>query len=98
MPDNEDAYMRLHLHVINDELARLGYQARLEKGKGYFFFDAGETTLWVERGVKVRKISELTLKQWIAEFRRLKELNEQILRTVRMDPNGPMPPPAPPEE
>jgi hypothetical protein len=35
------------------------------------------------RTVGVRAISSLTLKEWIAEFKRLKALNEQIMRTVK---------------
>ena len=75
--------MRLHLKVINDELARLGHKAELVKGKGYFYFQSGETEDWLDRSVSARKINDLTLKEWIAEFRRLKELNQQILRTVK---------------
>lgn len=79
--------MRLHLKVINDELARLGHGARLEKGEGYFYFHSGEAAGWLDCTVGVRTINSLTLKQWIEEFRRLKDLNEQMLRTVR----GPAP-------
>jgi hypothetical protein len=75
--------MRLHLKVINDELARLGYTARLEKGAGSFHFHLGEAAGWLDRTVRVRKINSRTLKQWIEAFRRLKALNEQILRTVK---------------
>ena len=75
--------MRLHLKVINDELARLGHNAELAKGNGYFYFRSGETEEWLDRSVPARTINQLTLKQWITEFRRLKELNEQILRTVK---------------
>jgi hypothetical protein len=75
--------MRLHLHVINDELERLGYSARLEKGAGHFYFHQGEAAGWVDGAVKVRKINSRTLKQWIEEFRRLKALNEQILKTAK---------------
>ena len=81
--------MRLHLKVINDELARLGHTARLEKGAGCFYFHLGEAAGWVDSAVRVRKINSRTLKQWIGEFRRLKALNEQILRTVRPDRAGP---------
>jgi hypothetical protein len=81
--------MRLHLKVINDELARLGHTARLAKGAGYFYFHSGEAAGWVDGAVRVRKIHSRTLKQWIGEFRRLKALNEQILRTVRPDGAGP---------
>jgi hypothetical protein len=30
--------------------------------------------------VKVPKVSSLTLEQWVAEYERLKKLNEEILR------------------
>lgn len=75
--------MRLNLKAINDELATLGYTARLEKGNGYFYFQFGEAADWLDRTVGVRTINTLTLKQWIAEFRRLKALNEQILRSAK---------------
>jgi hypothetical protein len=75
--------MRLHLKIINDELARRSYAARLEKGNGYFYFQFGEAAAWLDRTVRVRKINSLTLKQWIEEFHRLKALNEQILKTVK---------------
>jgi hypothetical protein len=75
--------MHLHLKVINDELARLGHTARLEKGQGHFYFTSGEAQDWVDPSVGVRTINCLTLKQWVEEFRRLKALNEQILGTVK---------------
>jgi hypothetical protein len=75
--------MRLHLKVINDELARLGFQAQLAKGDGYFYFTQGEAADWLDRTVKARTINSLTLKEWIAEFRRLKELNERIMRSAK---------------
>ena len=75
--------MRLHLKVINDEMARLGHTARLEKGAGYFYFHLGEAADWLDRTVRVRKINSLTLKEWMEEFQRLKELNAQIMGTLR---------------
>jgi len=74
--------MQLHLKTINDELGRLGYGAVLAKGDGYFYFSSGEAADWLDRTVKVRTINSLTLKQWVKEFRRLKELNERIMRTA----------------
>ena len=71
----------LMLRAVNDELARRGYSARLEKASGYFYFVGGEAADWLDRTVGVRTINSLTLKQWIEEFRRLKALNEQIMRT-----------------
>ena len=73
----------MHLKAINEELAKRGHTARLEKGAGYFYFHLGEAANWLDRTVRVRKINSLTLKEWIAEFHRLRELNEQILRTVK---------------
>jgi hypothetical protein len=75
--------MHLHAKTVSDELARLGHKAELVKGEGYFFFRGGETVNWFDRSVAVRTINSLTLKQWIAEFRRLKALNEQIIATVK---------------
>ena len=75
--------MQMHLKVINDELARLGFRAELAKGSGYFYFRSGETDEWIDRTVAVRTINTLTLKQWIEEFRRLKTLNQQILRVAK---------------
>jgi hypothetical protein len=76
--------MRLTLKTINDELARRGHAAVLAKGDGHFYFTAGgAATDWLDRTVRVRTINRLTLKQWIEEFRRLKALNERILRTAK---------------
>jgi hypothetical protein len=80
--------MRLHLRIINDELARRGYAARLGKGDGYFYFHLGEAADWLDCTVGVRTINSLTLKEWMEEFRRLKHLNEQIMRTVRPGARG----------
>ena len=75
--------MRLHVKVINDELARLGFKAELAKGSGCFYFRSGEAENWIEPTVPVRTINKLTLKQWIEEFRRLKILNEQMMRSAK---------------
>jgi hypothetical protein len=72
--------MRVTLKFINDRLAELGIDARLEKGDGYFFFSGGEATDWLDRTVKVPIISALTLDQWVEEFQRLKKLNEGMMR------------------
>jgi hypothetical protein len=56
--------MRVTLKAVNDRLAELGYHGLLEKG------DA----------VKVRILSSIALDQWVAEFQRLKKLNEGMLR------------------
>jgi hypothetical protein len=74
--------MKLTAQVVNDELARRGHTALLRKGRGTFEFWSGDAADWLDRTVKVRTINTLTLKQWMQEFDRLKELNQQILGTV----------------
>ena len=57
--------MRLDLKIINRELAARGLAARLEKGRGYFFFHSGAAAEWVDCVVRKPTINSLTLKQWI---------------------------------
>ncbi len=57
--------MRLNLKLVNEELGRRGYDAELAKGRGYFFFRAGEADEWIDSTVPVRTINTLTLKKWI---------------------------------
>ena len=71
--------MRLTVKAINEELAKRGSSARLEKGDGHFYFSEGETTDWLDRTVTAEKIGSLTVPEWIEEFRRLRKLNEQIM-------------------
>ena len=50
----------------------------LAKASNYFLFTNGEAEDWIDKTVGVRTISSFTLKQWIAECKRLKALNEQV--------------------
>jgi hypothetical protein len=65
--------MRLTLKAINDELRRLGHEVHVEKGDGYFYFWKGDANDWLDRTVKVPKVTSLTLEQWTAEYDRLRE-------------------------
>ncbi len=71
---------RLTLRAINEELARHGISAVLEKGDGYFYFRTGEAAGWLDRTVRVPTVNSFTLEQWIGEFKRLKKLNAEILK------------------
>ena len=64
---------------VNQELARLGHDVLLAKGRGYFYFWTGEAADWLDRTVNVPSLSALTLDQWVEEFRRLQKLNREIL-------------------
>src|SRR5450755_316755 len=83
--------MRLTQKAVTAELHRLGHEARLESGDGYFYFLGLEPANWLDKTVKVPKVSSLTLEQWVAEYERLKKLNEDIVR----GPVGSEPAPAP---
>ena len=71
--------MRLTQKSITAELHCLGHEARLESD-GYFYFLGLEPATWLDKTVKVPKVSSLTLEQRVAEYERLKKLNEEILR------------------
>jgi hypothetical protein len=71
---------RVTLKAVNDELARRNHHARLEKASGYFYFRTQDTADWIDRTVRVEKISELTLEQWVAEYLRLKKVNAELVR------------------
>ncbi len=71
--------MRLTLKAVNEDLAKRGQRARLEKRDGYFYFSGGDATDWFDRTVKVPTLSSLTLDQWAGEFDRLKKLNRELL-------------------
>jgi hypothetical protein len=51
----------------------------LEKGDGYFYFRGTKPTKWLDRTVKVPKVSSLSLDQWIGEYERLKKLSGEML-------------------
>src|SRR5882757_9089430 len=70
---------RVTLKAVNDELARRGHHARLEKASGYFYFWTEDAADWIDRTVRVEKISALTLDQWVAEYVRLRKLNAELV-------------------
>jgi hypothetical protein len=71
---------RVTLKTVTDELARRGHHARLEKASGYFYFWSEDAADWIDRTVRVEKISALTLDEWVAEYLRLKKLNGELMR------------------
>ena len=68
--------MPLTLKSINAALFKRG--VRLERGTGYFDFMGGEAANWLDRTIRVPKVSSLT--QWVGEFERLRKLNAQIIK------------------
>lgn len=80
--------MPITLKAINSELAKRRHKTLLQKGSGYFYFRGGEAGGWLDKAVRVPKISSLTLHQWIGEFERLRKLNAEILKSnFKRQPN-----------
>jgi len=80
--------MPLTLKAINAELAKQGHNVRLEKGDGYFYFFGGEAADWLDRTIRVPKVSSLTLEQWVAEFGNVKKRNAEIFRAAKDKKGG----------
>lgn len=72
--------MRTTLKAVNDELARRGSLTRLAKSAGYFYFQFGEAVEWLDRTVPGERVSDRSVEQWLAEFERLRELNQRLMR------------------
>jgi hypothetical protein len=74
--------MPLALKAVNAELKKRGLDVELAKGQGYFYFRSGDAANWLDTTVRVPTLSSLSLEQWIAEFERLKKLNERFASEV----------------
>lgn len=44
---------------------------KLIKGKGYFYFDGGNTSRWYTSSVYTSRVSDLKLESWYNEYREL---------------------------
>ena len=63
-----DKKNRVTRKMVNDALRARGRNESLYPGKGYFFFDGGDAVHWLSSSVMFKKISDLTLDEWLAKF------------------------------
>lgn len=63
---------KLTCATINKELKKLGYAERLVKGSGYMYFMEGDANGWKQTAVYVTSANDLSLEQWLFEYRSLK--------------------------
>jgi hypothetical protein len=77
---------RVTLKAVNDELARRGHHARLEKGSGYFYFWSEDSADWIDRTVRVATLNSLTLDQGVGEYLWLKKVNAESKQPRRVKP------------
>jgi hypothetical protein len=74
---------RVTRKMVNDALRARGRDESLREGEGYFYFGGGEAVNWLTSSVMVRRISDLTLEQWLKEFDSLLERNKKLERMER---------------
>lgn len=74
---------RVTRKIVNDALRERGRQESLREGDGYFYFGGGEAVHWLSSSVMVRKISDLTLEQWMEEFEKLLKANHKLEREMK---------------
>jgi len=73
---------RLTCQTINDALRDRGRDESLREGEGYFYFGGGEAVNWLSNTVHAKKLSDLTLEQWLKEFDKLVETNKKLERSM----------------
>lgn len=62
---------RLTLAKVNQALEQMGIEERLVKGQRYFYFWEGNAATWTSTMVCVERLNELTLNQWLNEYKNL---------------------------
>jgi hypothetical protein len=69
---------RVTRKMVNDALRARGRDESLYPGDGYFFFGGGDAVHWLSSSVMVKKISDLTLDEWLAKFDELRERDKKL--------------------
>jgi hypothetical protein len=68
--------------MVNDALRVRGRDESLREGEGYFCFGGGEAVNWLSSSVMVKRISGLTLEQWLREFDSLLGRDKKVRRQM----------------
>ena len=68
--------------MVNDALRARGRDESLREGDGYFYFGGGQAVDWLSSSVMVRRLSDLTLEQWLKEFDSLLEREKKVRRQM----------------
>ena len=75
------AKTRTTVRAVNEALAARGYKAMLFKGGGdYFFFRGEDVNSWLDRTVRVARVGDLSVDQWVRALDDLKKKNQAIRR------------------
>ncbi len=71
---------RVTAATVNAELKRLGFEERLVRGRGYYYFCEGNAHMWPSCSIHVYQANSMTLEQWIEEYHSLK--NADLVSTL----------------
>lgn len=69
---------RVTRKMINDALRERGREESLRPGDGYFYFGGGEAVNWLTNSVRVQRVSDLTLEEWLEEFDKLLKIDKKL--------------------
>jgi hypothetical protein len=65
---------RLTLKTVNKALAAAGIKDELVKGKDYFYFWGDKASEWHSSSVMVPRLSDLTVEEWVKEYRTMEKM------------------------
>lgn len=68
--------------MVNDALRERGRDESLREGDGYFYFGGGEAVNWLSSSVMVKRMSDLTLEQWLKKFDKLLAIEKKLRSTM----------------
>jgi hypothetical protein len=68
--------------MVNDALRARGPDESLREREGYFYFGGGEAVNWLSSSVMIKRISDLTLEQWLKEFDSLLDRDKKVRRQM----------------
>ena len=83
VPAKKRGAKRVTRKMVNDALRARGRDESLREGGGYFYFGGGEAVNWLSSSVMVKKISDLTLEEWLKEFDKLVATDKKVRKSMR---------------
>jgi len=83
VPTKKTSVKRVTRKMVNDALRDRGRDESLREGGGYFYFGGGEAVNWLSSSVMVKKISDLTLEEWLKEFDKLVATDKKVRKSMR---------------
>jgi hypothetical protein len=69
---------RVTRKMTNDKLRERGRDESLRQGNAFFYFGGGEAVNWITNSIRVERVSDLTLEQWLEEFYKLMNIDKKL--------------------